>query len=297
MQFKDLSIVIVNFETYDLTRQTILSILNSNTPFDYEIIVVDNDSSDDSLEKLESDFQEYVTFIKAENNLGFAKANNLAIKEATGEHVLLLNSDTVLESDTVLKVMDFIRFDCECFGFHKEDIGAVGCKVLLENGELDKACRRSFPDVDVSFYRMSGLSKLFPKSERFNRYNMGYLSEDDTYEVDCLTGAFMLVPRHVIDEVGLLDESFFMYGEDIDWCYLIKQAGYKIIYYSGTSITHFKGGSSTNPKLIYEFYWAMQFFYDKHYKAQHNILVTGFIYTGIWLTYTIKRFLNIFRRK
>lgn len=293
----DLSIIIVNYQTYELTKQAVKSVINNEQAFSYEILIVDNASGDGSLEKLQNYFQEekdngLIRFISSDENRGFAYANNLAIKKSSANYVLLLNSDTVVVKDSLEKCLNYIKAD------HK--IGALGCKVLLPDGSLDKACRRSFPDVDVSFYRLSGLSKLFPRSRRFGRYNLTYLDENKTCEIECLVGAFMMVRREVINQIGLLDETFFMYGEDIDWCYRIKAAGWKIVYYADAEVIHYKGSSSSlkeNPKLIYEFYRAMYIFYNKHYKHKYNWLVTALVHLGIKLNCRLKLFLNKFKAR
>lgn len=291
---KDLSIIIVNYQTYPLTKQTIESVINKEHPFTYNVYVVDNASADSSLEKLQEDFKNQtgdglVNFIANTENKGFSHANNLAIEVSNSKYILLLNSDTQVQDDCLEKCLDYIEVD--------KEIGALGCKILLTNGNLDKACRRSFPTPRVSFYRMVGLSLLFPKSRRFGRYNLAYLNEDGTYEIDSLSGAFMMVRREAIQEIGLLDEDFFMYGEDIDWCYRIKEAGWKVVYHGDAEITHYKGGSGRDSKAIYEFYNAMWLFYNKHYRDDHNLLVNTFIYTGIWCIYLMKRVLNIFRSR
>jgi len=291
----DLSIIVVNYRTYDLTRKTIESILKGDHPFSFRIFLVDNASGDGSLERLEEYFQEEreegtIRFIENKENKGFAHANNQALKEADSEYVLLLNSDTVVLADCLERCIDHIKKD--------EKIGALGCKVLLPDGTLDKACRRSFPTVGVSFCRMTGLSRIFPKSKRFGRYNLTYLDENETYEVDCIVGAFMLVRSRTISEVGLLDETFFMYGEDIDWCYRMKAKNWKVVYYGDAHILHCKGGSINNkekPKMMYEFYRAMHTFYGKHYKGQYPKVVTAVTYLGIWGMYSLKRSVNFFR--
>ena len=219
--------------------------------------------------------------------MGFAHANNLALQETDAEYVLLLNSDTVVLDNCLEESLDYMKTH--------PDTGVLGCKVVLPDNTLDKACRRSFPDFYVSFYRMTGLSRLFPKSKRFGRYNLTYLDEDETYEVDCVVGAFMLVRSKAIQEVGLLDETFFMYGEDIDWCYRIKAANWKIIYYSDAKIVHYKGSSFSkkqNTKLTYEFYRAMYIFYNKHYKEGYPWITTAATYAGIWGICGIKMFKN-----
>jgi len=290
----DLSIIIVNYCTYDLTKQTIESVINKKYPFNYEIYIVDNASTDNSLEKLQNDFfreknNGLIKFIASNKNKGFAFANNLAIKQTSAKYILLLNSDTIIEGNCLEECINYMENDMQ--------IGALGCKVVLPDGTLDKACRRSFPDVNVSFYRMTGLSHIFPKSKRFGKYNLTYLDENKVYEVDCIMGAFMLVRSTTIDQIGLLDEKFFMYGEDIDWCYRIKLADWKIIYYGNANIIHYKGASSKREtKLIYEFYKAMHIFYNKHYKNKHPFIITSITYGGIWGMYGINLFFNLFKK-
>jgi len=293
----DLSIIIVNYRTYHLTKQAIESVIRKDHPFSYEIFLVDNASGDGSLKKLQKDFREetdngLIRFIANKENKGFAYANNVAITKSKAEYVLLLNSDTVIVDACLEKCLNYMQKD--------DKIGALGCKVVLPDGTLDKACRRSFPDINVSFYHMSGLSRLFPKSKQFGKYNLTYMDENETYEIECLVGAFMLVRCKVIKQIGLMDERFFMYGEDIDWCYRIKSAGWKIVYYSDAEIIHYKGASSNikeKPKLIYEFYRAMYIFYNKHYKHKYPWIVTVFVYIGIKLNCKIKLFLNKLKKK
>ncbi len=292
----DLSIIIVNYETFLMTKQTVESVINRDHRFSYDIYVVDNASEDGSFEKLQKTFlkesdEGLIKFILNSENKGFAQANNLAIKRTNSDYVLLLNSDTVVVDDCLEKCLDYMEND--------KNTGVLGCKVLLPDNTLDKACRRSFPDFYVSFYRMTGLSKLFPRNKRFGRYNLTYLSEDETYAVDCVMGAFMLIRSKAIEGVGLLDEKFFMYGEDIDWCYRIKAAGWKIIYYSKATIIHYKGSSNSkkqNRRMIYEFYRAMYIFYNKHYRDQYPWITTAATYMGIWSICRLKLFKNYIKR-
>ena len=283
----DLSVIIVNYGTYELTKNTVFSLLDTVCDISYEIIIVDNDSPDDSFDLLTDDFENYsnITLIQNQNNDGFAKANNIGIRNSTGEYVLLLNSDVIVKENTINDCMTYIK--------DNKNIGCLGCKVVLPNGKLDKACRRSFPTFKVSFYRLTGLSKLFPKSKRFNQYNLSYLDENDIYPVDCVVGAFMLIPRDVMIKCGCLDESYFMYGEDIELCYNIKELGYDVIYYGKKEIIHYKGASGKSKKLLYEFHNSMQIFYDKHYKQSDNLLINMLVHTGIWALYYFKLlFLN-----
>ena len=278
----DLSIIIVNYATYQLTKDTVLSVLSTINDISYEIVIVDNDSPDDSFERLNRDFKDNsnITLIQNDNNDGFATANNIGIRNSTGEYVLLLNSDVIVKQYTINQCLQYMK--------ENGNIGCLGCKVVLPDGNLDKACRRSFPTFEVSFYRLTGLSKIFPKSKRFNRYNLSYLDENDVYPVDCVVGAFMLIPRDVMLKCGCLDESYFMYGEDIELCYNIKQLGYDVIYYGKAEITHYKGASGKSKKLLYEFHNSMQIFYDKHYKDSDNIIINAITYIGIWALYYIK---------
>ncbi|ANS76043.1 glycosyl transferase family 2 [Paenibacillus yonginensis] len=270
----DLSIIIVNYNTCALTLDCIQSVYASKTQHSYEIILVDNHSADDSVQTISEAYPE-VTLIANDTNAGFAKANNQGMAIAKGRYVLLLNSDTVVLPHTLETMVSFMDGNPE--------VGASGCKIVLPDGSLDKACKRGFPTPSASFYYAFGFSKLFPSLPRFNQYQLGYLNPDESYPIDCLVGAFMMVRQEVIAQVGGLDEDFFMYGEDIDWCYRIKQAGWKIYYNSDTSIVHFKGGSARRRplKIVYEFHRAMLLFHRKHFQKRYNFLVNGAVYTGI----------------
>lgn len=284
----DLTVIILNYNTRDLTLQAIGSVLGSITDYRYEIILVDNNSSDYTVEEAAARYPE-VRIVANRDNVGFAKGNNQGIRIARGRYVLLLNSDTIVQPDT-LDVM--IRFMDE----HPR-VGASGCKIILPDGSLDKACKRGFPTPSASFYYAFGIAKLFPKVPRFNQYQLGYLDPDDDYPVDCLVGAFMMVRREAIDQIGGLDEEFFMYGEDIDWCYRIKQAGWDIHYYPRTHIVHYKGASSRKKpfKIVYEFHRAMFLFHRKHYRRKYNGLVNGLVYAGISLKLLLALARNGFR--
>lgn len=283
----DLSVVIVNYGTFELTKNAVNSILDYSYPFTVEIIVVDNDSPDDSLSKLKEYFNDKVKFIASSENKGFAAGNNLALRQLNSKYVLLLNSDTIVWQHTLENIYNFME--------DNPDVGACGCQVLLEDNSLDKACKRSFPNVKNSFFRLFHI----PTKSSDDNYNLDNLDDNGTYEIDCLTGAFIFTRKKVLDEVGLLDETFFMYGEDIDLCYRIKQAGWTIIYYGKEKITHFKGSSSKKqrPKLIYEFYHAMYIYYKKHHAKESNILINIVVYFGIALLCVLKLFLNIFKKK
>ncbi|MBE2940079.1 glycosyltransferase family 2 protein [Anoxybacillus flavithermus] len=285
----DISIIIVNYNTPQLTVGAIESILKSKTKYEYEIIVVDNHSSDDSVHIIKGKFPGIV-MIENKKNVGFSKANNQAIKLSKGRYILLLNSDTIVNEDTIEKMIEFMD--------KNKEVGASGCQVVLPSGELDRACHRGFPTPEASFYYLIGLARLFPKSPRFNRYHLGYMGLSEPHPVDCLVGAFMVVRREVIEQVGLLDEQFFMYGEDIDWCYRIKKVGWEIYYYPFTTIIHYKGGSSRRKpfKIIYEFHRAMFLFHRKHYADKYPLVVNGLVYTGILCKFILSVIVNIFRK-
>jgi len=286
----DLSIIIVSYNTKELTKQTLDSIYqNISRDLIYEIFVVDNHSRDGTIEMIQLDYPE-VKFIVNDENLGFSKANNLALKKAQGSFVLLLNSDTVVIDDCLEKSAEYLR--------NHPDTGALGCKVMLENNTLDHACKRGFPTPAASLFYLLKLDKLFPNSKRFGAYDLTYLSEDEVHEVDSLMGAFMMVRKEVMEEVGLLDEDFFMYSEDIDWCYRIKKKGWKIIYYPEAKIIHYKGGSSKKKrgKLIVEFHKSMWLFFKKHYRKDSNFLVVAFVFLGIFLKMIVSLFVNLLKK-
>jgi GT2 family glycosyltransferase len=282
----DLSIIIVNYNTCDLLRDCLTSVYNSQGDITFEVIVVDNASPDDSATMVATEFPQ-ARLITSPENGGFAYANNLGLKSAgftidgtpdvtAPRYVLLLNPDTTLPPTTLV---DMIRF----MDSHP-DVGGAGPKLVRLDGSLDLACRRSFPTPEISFYRLVGLSKLFPRSRRFGRYNMTFVDPDQPLEVDAVVGAFMIVRREAIAQAGLLDETYFMYGEDLDWAYQIKAHGWKIFYNPDIRVTHVKRAASrTNPKAQIEFYRAMDIFYRKYYAETTPFWLHGMVITGITL--------------
>lgn len=262
----DISVVIVNYNVKDLLDNCISSIYKANNnKFSVEIFLVDNNSIDGSVEHIQSKYPGVKTILN-DKNIGFSRANNLALREVNSKYILILNPDTVLEEGTFEKMISF----CE----NHKDAGAVTSKLILANGKLDSACRRSFPTPSVAIPRMLGLSKLFPRNKLFGKYNLTYLDENKTYEVDAICGAFMFIPKSVLDKVGLFDEEYFMYGEDLDLCFRINKAGYKIYYYPEVATIHFKGESTrkTNLSYVNNFYGAMNIFVRKNFKGVPRIL-------------------------
>lgn len=285
----DVSIVIVNYNTKRLTCDCIQSIIDSKMSFSYEIFVVDNASSDGSVEEFKRVFP-HISVIANIENVGFSKANNQAIRVSSGRYVLLLNSDTIVQQNTLSTMIDYMD--------HHQDIGASGCEVNLPDGTLDKACHRGFPTPEASFYYMTGLAKRFPKSFKYNSYHKSYMNMHEIHDIDCLVGAFMMVNRKAIEQVGLLDEDFFMYGEDIDWCYRIKEANWRIIYNPTVSIIHYKGASSRRKpfKIVYEFHRAMYLFHKKHYAKKYNGIINMLVYLGISIKLSLSTTINILKK-
>lgn len=270
-----LSVIIVNYNVKAFLEQALLSAQKAAQKVPTEIFVVDNDSVDGSVEMVCEKFPD-VKLIANKKNVGFSAANNQAIVESTGEYVLLLNPDTVVEESTFEKVVAFMDAT--------PDAGGLGVRMIDGKGKFLPESKRGLPTPAVAFYKMCGLSKIFPKSKVFGRYHLKYLSEHETNEVEVLAGAFMLIRKTVLDKIGLLDETFFMYGEDIDLSYRITQAGYKNYYFADTTIIHYKGESTkkTSVNYVFVFYRAMVIFAQKHYKGGNAQLFSLFINVAIW---------------
>jgi len=292
----DLGIVIVNYNTSKLLRVCLQSIRNSEGSYSIKTCVVDNASSDDSIAMVAREFPE-VHVIASETNAGFARANNLGLKyfgfgtEGTNvpRYALLLNPDTEVSPSALATMIAFMD--------DNPDAGAAGPRLILPDGSLDLACRRSFPSPEISFYRMVGLSKLFPKSKIFGRYNLTFLDEHRLTEVDSVVGAFMLVRAEAIAQAGLMDETYFMYGEDLDWAFSIKQHGWKVYYNPAATVLHVKRASSRHSgKAQIEFYRAMQIFYDKHYAATTPKWLHYLVVAGIKLKWKLTE-IQVSRRK
>jgi GT2 family glycosyltransferase len=256
--------------------QCLQSVQKAITGVEAEVFVVDNASCDDSVEMLQTKFP-WVNLIQNKENTGFSSANNQAIKLAKGEFVLLLNPDTLVEEDTFVKCLDFMR--------QTPDAGALGVKMINGNGEFLPESKRALPIPSVAFYKIFGLSKLFPNSKRFGSYHLTFLDNEKTQSVEVLSGAFMFIRKKVLDEIGLLDETFFMYGEDIDLSYRIIKAGYKNYYLPEPRIIHYKGESTKKGTVNYVivFYKAMQIFAKKHFTNKKSFLLTWILNLAIWL--------------
>lgn len=257
-------------------EQCLFSVLKAIKNIDAEIIVVDNHSSDESATFFNNRFRE-VTFFWNERNVGFARANNQALKKASGDYVLFLNPDTIVPEDCFEKCLSFIR--------SQNNHCALGIKMLDGSGNFLKESKRSFPSPITSLYKIVGLARLFPHSKTFARYHLGNLSNYETHEVDVLAGAFMMMPKKILDITGGFDETFFMYGEDIDLSFRIQEAGFKNFYFAESTILHFKGESTKKGSLNYVklFYRAMSVFVKKHYGNASAGIFNFLIQTAIFL--------------
>lgn len=272
---KDISIIIVNYNVRHFLKRCIESIYNSRVDFlDIEVYVVDNASIDGSNDMIRSDFKD-VRLIANTENVGFAVANNQAIRLAEGRHVLILNPDTVLQEDTLQMCYDYME--------RHNEVGAIGVKMIDGAGKFLPESKRDLPTVWNSFAKLSGLAALFPSSKLFNGYALGHLDHNENHTIQVLCGAFMYVRKSTIDNVGMFDERFFMYGEDIDWSRRIIEGGYEIHYLADTTIIHFKGESTKKASLSYvkTFYNAMTLYVEKHYSGSSGKWFARLLKLGI----------------
>lgn len=285
----DLSVVIVSYNVCHFLEQALLSVEKAIGNLAVEVIVVDNDSVDDSVAMVRQRFPR-VKLIVNEENVGFARANNEAIRLATGRYVLLLNPDTVIEEDTFRKCLDFMDA--------RPEAGALGVRMIDGGGRFLPESKRGFPTPWVAFCKAFGLSRLFPRSGFFNRYHLGHLPEMQTARVEVLSGAFMWLRKEAIDKAGLLDERFFMYGEDIDLSYRITQAGYSNYYFPEVTIIHYKGESTRKGTLNYIriFYQAMILFASKHFEGPWRTVYILFIRLAVYLRAGLSLLRTVFAR-
>jgi O-antigen biosynthesis protein len=271
-----LSVIIVNYNVKYFLEQCLCSVIKARKNIEAEIIVVDNNSTDGSREFLQPQFPT-VNFTWNAVNVGFAKANNQALAQAKGKYILFLNPDTIVPEDC---------FE-NCIGLFEShpQAGALGIRMVDGTGKFLKESKRAFPSPLTSLYKLSGLTKLFPHSKTFAKYHLGHLSEKENHEVDVLAGAYMMMPKKLLDTTGSFDEMFFMYGEDVDLSYRIQKAGYKNYYFAESTIIHFKGESTKKGSLNYVrmFYSAMSLFVKKHYSGSRAGLFIFLIHTGIFL--------------
>ncbi len=281
----DLSVIIVNFNTRALTRQSIDSIIKNTSGIDYEIIVVDNSTEED--QKYTNADSKTVKVINVQNH-GFGHACNIGAGISLGKYLLFLNSDTLINDNSLYKCIKYIEADSR--------IGVLGARILLRDGTLDHGCKRGFPTPMAALYYYTGMDRRFPESRKFGAYRQTFLNELEINEVDSVSGAFLMIGKEVYHKIKGFDEAFFMYGEDLDLCYRVKEEGKKVVYYPEAVIIHLKGQSGlhkSSKTVIYHFYNAMILFYNKHYKGKYNIFTTTAIYSAI----KIKYYLTLFKSR
>lgn len=282
----DLGIVIVNYNVRELLRDCLASVYDSQGDMAFSVCVVDNGSDDGSASMVETEFPQ-AQVIRSENR-GYAAGNNAGLRalgfggteqldSGQPRYILLLNPDTVVLPSALADMLAFLEA--------RPDAAVAGPRLVRADGTLDKACRRGFPTPEVAAYRIFGLSRLFPKSRRFGRYNLTYLPPDETTEVDSVVGAFMLIRGETLAQVGLLDERYFMYAEDLDLCYRIKEQGWQVWYNAEVTVLHYKGQSSRQRSAFanVQFYETMRLFHAKHYEAQTPTPVNWLIFGAIGL--------------
>lgn len=272
----DVSVVIVNYNVRDFLSQALRSVQAASGDLEVETWVVDNNSIDGSVAMLKEDFP-WVHVVANRENVGFGSANNQAIHASSGRYVFILNPDTILQEDTLTELVAFMDANADC--------GAAGCQILNPDGTFAPESRRSFPTPATAFYRMTGLSRLFPRSPRFGRYNLTHIPRDTVAEVDALSGSCMMVRRTAIEQAGAFDEDFFMYGEDLDLCFRIQHAGWRIMYTPATQIIHYKGESTKKGDFRYVrlFYGAMLLFMDKHVTGRGSRPLALLLKAGIMI--------------
>ncbi len=274
----ELTIVIVNYNATDYLDQCLESIARETQRCRYRVVVVDNASTDQDTAILKENHPT-IDLICNQTNLGFATACNQGIRLRPSSHYLLLNPDSLILDQAIDRSLEFLS--------SRPDAAIVGCRVLNPDGTLQLASRRSIPRLSTALYRFFRLSLLFPRSKVLARYNLTFLDEDSVHAVEAVSGSFLMFRAALLEGDGFLDESFFLYGEDLDFCYRALQKGWKVLYYPGAKITHFKRRSShqRTRKSTYHYYEAMGIFYRKHYAARSNPLKNALVLAGIQLLY------------
>jgi GT2 family glycosyltransferase len=283
----DISIVILNYNVKFFLENCIKSVIESAKGFNYEIIVADNNSSDGSKEYIEQRFPD-VKYIFNNENLGFAKGNNVALRVAKGRYILILNPDTLLKSDTLKNCINYMD--------SSERYDMISCKVVTPDGKIDPNCHRSFPTPWNSLTHITKISKIF-KNRLFSSYNMLYADDNSTFDTDVISGSFMLFRRKILDDGIYMPEEYFMYGEDIDFCFQIKRRGYKIGYLPIAECIHYRGQSTKNVKLSMKshFYRSMNIFIEKNYSKQYSLIFKSALNLGIFIGYIVS-ILSIFTK-
>jgi GT2 family glycosyltransferase len=290
-----LSIIVVLYNARNVIEVTLDAIYASKVNFDYEVLIIDNKSPDDSVQIVKEKYlskPEIAAKTKLffhDKNMGFGIGNNTGIENSTGEYVLLLNSDTKLSPENLQTMVDFMD--------SRPDVGGATCKLVKADGEIDAASRRGEPNLIRSFFRLFGFQKLFP--QWFGGYNVLHKDPNVEAEIEACSGAYLIMPAKVVKQVGGFDPRFFMYAEDLDLCRKIREAGYKIWWYPKTTCVHFRGQSTKQSpqKMIYAFYATMWIYYKKWYSRKYFYILDPLVLVGVILLYLYKSFRNLLKPK
>jgi GT2 family glycosyltransferase len=288
MSTPDLSVIIVNYNGGRVVRDCLDRLCPQLEP-GWEAWLVDNASADGSADGLEETYPG-LRVIRNASNVGFSRANNQAMRRASGAYVLLLNPDVSLTPGALSAALAYLEAH--------PDVSILGPKVLLPDGRMDPAARRSFKTPETYLYRMTGLSRRFPRHRRFGKYYLSYLDEDAISDVDSVVGAFLLIRRSVVDAIGMLDERFFMYCEDEDWCWRAKQAGGRVVYHPGIVVHHRKGSSTRRVPIRMAYHWHRSLFlyHRKNIAPRYPSLANAGVYAGIVAAFLARSGVLIFRR-
>lgn len=290
----DLSIIIINYKTIEITLSAIESINRYTKDIEYEIIVLDNASGEAESEKLSKKLEQLsknIIFIKGYKNIGFGKGNNLAVSKSKGKYIVFFNSDCELTGNTFKESLEHMEAN--------KSVGAVGPRLTTPDGKLDSGCRRGFPTPSASFYYLIGMHKI-STNPKFDKYKLFHADEFEQAKVDAISGAFFFTSREIFEQAGKFDKNYFMYGEDLDLCHSIKKLGKTIIYNPHLgNVIHHRGESGKHRKIktLYNFYEAMILFYNKHYRTKRNFIVTILVYIGVGFLFIIKSTASIFKKK
>ncbi len=284
----DLSVIIVSYNVREYLKNCLLSVRKASTKIKCEIFVVDNNSADDTCSMVQLEYPETI-IIRNIENIGFSSANNKAIRLAKGRFILLLNPDTIIAEDTLSKCISFMN--------NHQDAGAMGVRMVDGEGRFLPESKRALPSIDTALYKISGLSSVFPKSRVINKYYLSHIDSNETSVTEVISGAFMLIKSEVLCKTGLLDENFFMYGEDIDLSKRILEAGYQNYYYPEVQITHYKGKSTSRENYtdIIHFYGAMRIYVRKNYKSSSGFFCC-FIISAIYIRESVAILIRFLRK-
>ena len=288
----DLVVVIVSWNGKELLRDCLASLAGAGQGLSVRTVVVDNASADGSANMVAREFPA-VELIQITENLGFARANNIALRRYTdvSRYFLLLNPDTVASAHAFCRMIEFMDTHPEA--------GIIGCKLVKPNGTLDWACKRSYITPSVLVYKALGLDRLFPHSPRFGRYQLTYLDENQIHEVDSVVGAFLFFRRECLQDIGLLDETAFMYGEDLEFCFRAKNRGWKVFYVPTATVIHHKGQSTgrRSYRMIYHWYYSTWLVYRRHIAPRHSLITNALVAAGFHAMCAASLFANLFRRR